>query len=292
MVAVTKSEKILFSEEDLFAELHRFIQTGVFDGLVIMCGHFMLFYDQRRGELTPGIYEDIEDAALSSKVKERVGIFPSYTWDIGIRLGEQFTLTCQKPAKLLLLVNDWQYVPDQGEAGDHRSKYYQSLTALPPTFAKRLAASDVLSVSDVMQSRRHPLAFPETWLRYRFQNAAKRLVKQGKLQKRYLLDKPGQSEVSYTSESGTSLPLISCGITGCAGEITEMISEVRLAGGRHLVIFAPAECHAPIQAGVEIALSVYDLRGMNVMVAETGGSGEMTTDEIFGAGASLATFAS
>ena len=145
---------------------------------------------------------------------------------------------------------------------------------------------------DILPSRRHNLAFPETWLRYRFQNAAKRLVKQGKLQKRYLLDKPGQSEVSFTDESGTSLPLISCGITGCAGEITEMISEVHRSGGRYLLILAPAECHAPIQAGVEIALSIYDLSGMMVLVADTGGSGEATVDHIFRNGVSLATFVS
>lgn len=292
MGAISKTERTLFSESDLLEELHRPAREGRFEHLIIMCGHFMLFFDHERRQLTPGIFEDISEPVFCNKVKDRVGIFPSYTWDLGIRLGEHFKASNDRTVKLLLLANDWQYVPDEGEASDYRSAFYRGFTSLPPTYASRLAQSNALSVDDIMSSRRHPLSFPETWLRYRFQNAAKRLVKQGKLQKRYLLDRPGKSEVSYTDSSGASLPLISCGITGCAGEITEMISEVYLSGGRHLVIFSPAECHAPIQAGVEIALSIYGLSGMDVIVAETGGSGEMTTDEIFRAGISLATFSS
>jgi hypothetical protein len=257
-----------------------------------MCGHFMLFYSSRDRCLVPGIFEDIEYKDLQQAVLNRVGIFPSYTWNLGIVLGEHYKSVFGKPVKLLLLVNDWQYVPEHGEAASYRSAFYEKFTELPLIYASRLQASTHLTKQDILSSRRHKLAFPETWLRYRFQNTAKRLVKTGKLQKRCLLDKPGQSEVSYTDNSGTSLPLISCGITGCAGEITEMISEVHRSGGRYLLILAPAECHAPIQAGVEIALSIYDLRGMMILVADTGGSGETTEYEIFKNGVSLATFVS
>lgn len=292
MATVVKSERVVYSETELVAAVQASMVDDKFNELIIMCGHFMLFYSPHERRLVPGILEEIEDDNLRQAVSDRVGIFPLYTWDLGIRIGEHYKATFEKPVKILLLINDWQYVPDQGEAGDYRGAFYDSFAQLPSLYSSRLQASTYLREQDILPSRRHNLAFPETWLRYRFQNAAKRLVKQGKLQKRYLLDKPGQSEVSFTDESGTSLPLISCGITGCAGEITEMISEVHRSGGRYLLILAPAECHAPIQAGVEIALSIYDLSGMMVLVADTGGSGEATVDHIFRNGVSLATFVS
>lgn len=290
MHQIRASEKTVFSEGELLDELHASMHDDDFNEVVIMAGHFMLFFDAATKRLVPGIFEDIENEILKEQVKERVGIFPSYTWGLGVGLGDHYRLQHGKSAKLLLLVNDWQYVPDSGTASDYRSAFYDTFAELPPIYSSRLKVSDQLSEKDILSSRRHTLAFPETWLRYRFQNAAARLVKAGKLQKRFLEDKPGKSEVSFTDASGSSLPLISCGITGCAGEITEMISEVHRAGGRYLVILAPAECHTPIRTGIEIALSLYNLRSMKVLVADPGGSGEMSREEIYGRGVSLASY--
>ena len=292
MQNITTTAMTVFSENELLQELKSSMGDERYKDVVIMAGHFMLFFDSAAKQLVPGIFENIENKLLQEQVKERVGIFPSYTWDLGVRLGDHYRLKHDKPAKLLLLVNDWQYVPDSGEASDYRTDFYKKFTRIPSIYATRLEKSGHLSEQDVLSSRRHTIAFPETWLKYRFQNAASRLVKAGKLQKRYLEDKPGQSEVSFTGLSGTSLPLISCGITGCAGEITEMISEVYRAGGRYLIILAPSECHAPIRTGIEIALSLYELTNMKVLVADPGGSGEMTHDEIFSKGVNLGLFQS
>ena len=290
MHQIKANEKFVFSEEELLDELRASMHDDNFSEVIIMAGHFMLFFDTATKRLVPGIFEDVENEILKEQVKERVGIFPSYTWDLGVRLGDHYRLQHGKPARLLLLVNDWQYVPDSGKASDCRSKFYETFNELPPSYLSRLKVSSQLSEKDILSSRRHMLAFPETWLRYRFQNAAIRLVKAGKLQKRFLEDKPGKSEISFPDKSGNSLPLISCGITGCAGEITEMISEVHRVGGRYFVIMAPAECHTSIRTGIEIALSLYDLRGLKILVADPGGSGEMTREEIYGKGVSLASY--
>ncbi|MFK3815597.1 hypothetical protein ACI2KG_03135 [Pseudomonas sp. NPDC089407] len=98
------------------------------------------------------------------------------------------------------------------------------------------------------------------------------------------------SEISFTDSSGITLPLISCGMTGCAGEITELISEAYKSGARLLVIFAPSECHAPIRKGIEIALSLYDFESVSILVADLGGSGEFTPEEIFTKGAQVITY--
>lgn len=73
-------------------------------------------------------------------------------------------------------------------------------------------------------------------------------------------------------------------MTGCAGEITEMISEAYRAGARLLILLAPSECHAPIRKGVEIAFSLYEFDPVSILVADLGGSGELTTEEIYSKG--------
>ena len=151
----------------------------------------------------------------------------------------------------------------------------------------------MLQVYDrVLPSRKHPLAFPETWLKYRFQKAADRFVKQGRLEKRFLDSGTKDTEVAFLDDEGNYRTLISCGITGCAGEITEMISEVHNAGYRAIVIFAPGECLAPVQTGVDIALELYRLSDMLVIIADPGGSGEMSTDEIYSKLVTVSTFRS
>ncbi|WP_426449906.1 hypothetical protein ACP26L_33420 [Paenibacillus sp. S-38] len=106
-------------------------------------------------------------------------------------------------------------------------------------------------------------------------------MKEGKLEKRMVEDRPNQSEVTFLDEEGNYKTLISCGITGCAGEVTEMISEVHKAGHRLMVIFAPGECYQPVRTGVEIALNLYGLQDMKIIIADPGGSGEMSMEEIY-----------
>lgn len=289
---VAVSYNILNSEYELMDALRSSMHDERYNDLVIMAGHFMLFFDSVSKRLVPGIFEEIQNDLLKTQVKERVGVFPSYTWDLGVKLGDHYRENHRKPAKLLLLINDWQYVPDGGKASDFRSDFYEGFDGLPAGYAERLATSRHLSENDLLASRKHSIAFPETWLKYRFQKSAAKLVKAGALEKRYLDDRPGQSEVSFTDSSGNSLPLISCGVTGCAGEVTEMISEVHKSGGRYIIIFAPGECHAPVRTGVEIALSLYQLRNMKVLIADPGGSGEMSHDEIFETGVNLTVFQS
>ncbi|MFB9640642.1 hypothetical protein, partial [Streptomyces spiralis] len=174
-------------------------------------------------------------------------------------------------------------------ASELRAEFFAGMSALPSSYEKALRDAG-LTEDSVLPSRRHPLAFPETWLKYRFQKAADRLVKAGRLEKRYLDADRRDTEVAFLDADGDYRTLISCGVTGCAGEITEMVSEVYRAGHRNLLIFAPGECLRPVETGVDIALGLYDLPGMRVVVADPGGSGEMTHDEIYDKLVTVSTF--
>lgn len=289
MRTITTTETYTLSEESLLNKIHEFLNQKAPDTFHIMAGHFMLFFDQQNKQLQPGIFEDILNPILQEQIKTRVGIFPTYTWRLAIQLAEYQSTVNKKSAKLILLINDWQYVPDDSDR-DYRGEFYERFNNLPDSYLSSLESSTIVSAASICASRRNSICFPETWLKNRFQNEALRLVKQGKLEKRYLPDNPDMSEISYTDASGTTIPLISCGMTGCAGEITEMISEAYKSGARLLILFAPSECHAPIRKGIEIALSLYPFEPVSILVADLGGSGELTTEEIFNKGVQVITY--
>ncbi len=291
---VTKTHRLVTSEQELREVIGRELPGAGLGELVIMGGHFMLFEDDATGRLVPGVIEEQRDDTMRRRVAGRVGIFPGYTWRLSADLARAYT-EAGTAIRLLLLINDWQYVPRTDRpAGELRAEFFAGFTALPDDYLSALTEAG-LSPDVVLPSRKHPLAFPETWLKYRFQKAADKFVKQGLLEKRFLdsgAESGRESEVTFLDAEGNYRTLISCGVTGCAGEITEMISEVHRAGHRSILIFAPGECLLPVRTGVEIALSLYDLRGMRVVIAAPGGSGEMSVDEIYGNLVSVSTYKS
>lgn len=274
--------RLVGTEEELLDLVRAELEGAPTRDLVVMGGHFMLFMDEQESRLVPGIVEEQSSPLLRERIARRVGIFPTYTWQLGVRLGKEFAGRFDD-IKFLLLINDWQYVPAQGgSAPDLRRAFYERLVALPGTYRQALAQSERFDERNILPSRKHPIAFPETWLKYRFQKSADKLVKAGRLEKRVLGGEAATgTEVSFLDANGDYKPLISCGVTGCAGEITEMVSEVHAANHRLLLIFAPGECFQPVRTGVEIALALYGLSGMKVIVADPGGSGEMRREEIY-----------
>ncbi|MED3665653.1 hypothetical protein P4474_14530 [Geobacillus stearothermophilus] len=272
--------QLVSSENELLNLIYKELDDTDQKELVIMAGHFMLFFDEEKGSLTPGIIEEQNTELMRQRIARRVGIFPTYTWKLGVDIGKKYAKQFED-IKYLLLINDWQYVPDQDiSASELRKNFYDTYTEIPSSFLSTLLDNGFTS-ENILSSRKNSLFFPETWLKYRFQKSASKLVKEGKLEKKVLNDRENQSEVSFVDENGNYRTLISCGVTGCAGEITEMISEVHKSGYRLLLIFAPGECYQPVQTGVEIALNLYNLSDMKVIIADPGGSGEMSTDEIY-----------
>jgi hypothetical protein len=276
------THRMVGCEEELLDLMREELAAAEQRELVIMAGHFMLFVDEQENRLVPGIIEEQSSPLLQERISRRVGIFPTYTWNLGVRLGAEFAGKFAD-TRFLLLINDWQYVPAQGGvASDLRRDFYERFVALPSSYREALTRSERFGERNILPSRKHPIAFPETWLKYRFQKSAERLVKAGRLEKRVLEGHAANgTEVSFLDESGNYKPLITCGVTGCAGEITEMVSEVHRENHRLLIIFAPGECFQPVRTGVEIALDLYGLPGMTVIVADPGGSGEMRREDIY-----------
>lgn len=280
------------SESELLKVLEEQLLSSNDQDLVIVGGHFMLFYDLDTNSLVPGVFQDLASEDIRMRVCDRVGIFPLYTWGLALKVGERYVIGTKKNVKFLILINDWQYVPQVGSASGHRELFYRAFQEMPESYKESMKAQGMFSKLDILPSRKNSIAFPETWLKYRFQKSAAKLVKKGKLEKRYVGESPNETEVSFVDKDGNCSQLISCGVTGCAGEITEMLREIYDGGRRVILIFAPNECHSPVKTGVEIALKIYELKGMRVVVADPGGSGEMSVDAIYDSMVSVSVFIS
>ncbi|AYA40621.1 hypothetical protein HZS38_09520 [Xenorhabdus nematophila] len=291
-ISISNSHSLVQSEAELFDLILNEVTNTPHSDLVIMAGHFMLFLDEAQGCLVPGIIEE-NTSLMHERIARRVGIFPGYTWELGVRIAERLEHQFEA-IKFLLLINDWQYVSLNNEpASELRRVFYEQFSELPASYSSVLKRSGQFSEQNILASRKHPVAYPETWLKYRFQKSADKLVKAGLLNRRVLDDGPDAgTEISLVDENGYYRPLITCGVTGCAGEITEMIAEVYKAQHRLLVIFAPSECFQPVKTGVSTALSLYGLPGMKVIIADPGGSGEMQPQEIFSKLVNIVVFTS
>lgn len=79
MKKITTHESFAFTEAELKSRIFNFMDAEPLNAAHIMAGHFMLFYDKQSDRLAPGVFEDIQDPTLKAQIKERVGIFPTYS---------------------------------------------------------------------------------------------------------------------------------------------------------------------------------------------------------------------
>ncbi|MFK3815598.1 hypothetical protein ACI2KG_03140 [Pseudomonas sp. NPDC089407] len=160
MRKIATTESYSFSEKTLLGKIHDFISRHNFDTLHVMAGHFMLFYDPQGKHLVPGIFEDIQNPVLQEQVKSRVGIFPTYTWKLAIKLAELQLTTNNISAKFILLINDWQYIPGEPNDTDYRAEFYKRFTKLPDSYLSLLEASNIISTNNLCQKSETLNMFP------------------------------------------------------------------------------------------------------------------------------------
>ncbi|WP_426449907.1 hypothetical protein ACP26L_33425 [Paenibacillus sp. S-38] len=144
MAMVEKARKkgyhqLVGSEEELMSLLRKEVAEAEGQELVIMAGHFMLFLDESQEGLVPGVMEVQPTDLMKQRIANRVGIFPAYTWGKGAQLAKEFRDRFSD-IKFLLLINDWQYVPEKGTASDLRAQFYENFSELPSIYIDLLQA--------------------------------------------------------------------------------------------------------------------------------------------------------
>jgi hypothetical protein len=146
-----KAHQLVASQEELLQKLRAELSASKQDSLIVMAGHFMLFVDDESGRLVPGIMEEQSSDDMRNRIARRVGIFPRYTWDLSVELAEDFRGKFDS-INILLLINDWQYVPANGVSPSQlRRDFYEQFTGLPDSYRARLERSAWLSSENVLR---------------------------------------------------------------------------------------------------------------------------------------------
>lgn len=207
--------------------------------VVVMAGHFSLVHHMTEHRLVPGIVEDINDQKTREFVAQHhyMGSFPTETWEAGI----QVVLRLQalgRDARLLLLVNDWQYVnaATSGLRNSDRDAFFAD--AKTPLALQRKLEEHTALLSEERDGK--PCVFwSESRLRARYGRHLRHRV-------------PVESS--------------------CAQEWVPLLVKLEELGFWGFAAFVPASCRTPVSGGTERAIEHLDLQIRLVNIFPMGGA--------------------
>lgn len=223
--------------------------------VVVQTGHFVLYQEGAGTPAIPCVASEINDPRLDW-IKDELGHFPHLSWSLAT------TLLASLPGLrtyYLVLVNDWQYVPD----ADARSNFYRDFQRLPSSYAPPLAPSgpsNTLLTPKGIETFTCPAPFfSERSLRNQFHRRLKKLVQAGQL--------PADSEISENDTGATSAIVevlgqrreVYCSSkrADCSGEVAQMIDEAYAHVACDTFInLVPRVCEHFVELGSELSSTV------------------------------------
>lgn len=211
--------------------------------IIIQAGHFALI--PNNDTLVPAIFQDAGDKKLKQDIKSHIymGAFPLNTWRMGVKLASY----CQKKnkkSKLMILVNDWQWVPkvNFGAENKLRDIFYKS-SQLPRSYKRELDKNNFFEKNIIPFKNKdgkinNDLFFSEQKLRNQFGNY-------------------------YSSQC----PLDN----SCAQEYIPLLLQLSKEKVKLLISFIPRTCMLPINSGSAKAKESYglDMKIINIFTNGT-----------------------
>jgi hypothetical protein len=219
--------------------------------LVFQAGHFLLIHDEETGALLPCI-EGQEAGGKAEAIISHYGCFPVLTFELALRLIRGLPAT---QAHLMVVVNDWQYVPGHCNREDFYTNWHGRL---PEAYREALEVDPIGNAVQLLEPE--PLRegistapfFGEMNLRNRYQRRISKLVATGKLPSTALVEKTEKTTICKMPDPSGAMQEIYCsGKTGdCSGEIAEMLREGRVRTGASVFInLYPAVCRDFVESG-------------------------------------------
>lgn len=232
--------------------------VGDAQSVVFQAGHFLLVYDEATRTILPCIHGH-PSTETRPMLFESYGHFPLLTWKLALRLLSDLKV----PSKnIMIVVNDWQYLPEGTERFDF---YRRQAGRLPAEFAEELQAgapSVSLLEPEIKGSVSTAPFYGEMNLRNRYTRRVRDLVSSRRLP---------ASAIIHESESGVSCKLpdlsgahqeIYCsGKTGdCTAEIAEMLREANArTGATCFVNLYPLVCRSFVELGTSRAEELFQV---------------------------------
>jgi hypothetical protein len=219
---------------------------------VAQAGHFLLYQDEVTSRAVPCIESELADARYRA-ISREFGQFPSISWALAAALLDHLPL---RERFLLVLVNDWQYVPDR----DARDGFYTdhprlpaAYRAAPPAFGRLLTPRGPADFSDA-----DPF-FSERVLRNQFHRRLKKLTGSASLPQGLELQHQ-QSGATCSLEVMGRMEEIYCSkkSADCSGEVAQLIDQAHtLVSCDTFINFVPNVCQTYVEIGSEIPSQIF-----------------------------------
>lgn len=240
---------------------------------VAQAGHFLLYQDEGEDRAVPCISSELTEERYADLSREH-GQFPELSWHLGRSVLEALPL---RERYLLVLVNDWQYVPSPAA----RDRFYREHRSLPESYIKPAGKAPVESVRFLTPRGTSAFSTPEPFfservLRNQFHRRLKKLISGGGL--------PSGAEVTLDTD-GARCSLVdimgekreiycSSKSADCASEVAQMIDEChQLVTCDTFINFSPAVCRQFVELGSELSPRIFGTRigrVLNVSLPTTG----------------------
>jgi hypothetical protein len=249
----------------LQSELRRSQRHGQ-GNTVVHAGHYMLHVG-RDGNASDYLGED-------SKPRpgvEAFDFFTKATWRMACNAIHESG--GNSDLKLMVLVNDWQYLvwrdaskrESERKAAALRAAYYSSFSGLPYYHQSELG-SHGLGADSVLHASASRTVFSESGLRQELTGTIKKLLKNPvdaeRLGLRRSFDEHGEPFIQVETPDCTGITLLQCGNTNCAGEVVELLHQLQQRGIRNFINLYPAQCEVPVRAGTDLAAQLFGLADM------------------------------
>lgn len=259
--------------EQLAERFDSYLTRAKKTNVVIICGHYMLGYDNESRRLVALIPE--EDNNLKERAKDEAGTFPMETFRIGVEMYRKMK-TNDIDVKLLLLVNDTKVssifarlgIPET-HAATLRRIFFASDQVIPRVYRELLAKNGLIAgdvfLKNVRMERdansllpRESYCWNEVSLQRRFsRNTSPWLVSREILKRNS--DENGQKEVTYSSNlTFSDYCVVGKGQNGCLGISLELIRQLYDEQISRIVFMVPSGCIEPINHAAEIAQHFVD----------------------------------
>ena len=241
-------------------------------GTVVVAGHFaLMWYEAQLGDHL----EFDEDEPIEDKFQQ----FADETWRAGVAMARR-----EMGIKLLVLVNDWQYLDNKAERShperEKRAKaaleHYYGINRKWPKMYHEYCEGRINPDQCVEAWSQSRWMFSERELRSRFVNRLRGLFREGSLQKygvdavtgrdtrTYLFERECHGLSDYLSDERGRM-LARGNSTNCAGEVIELIRVLKGRGITRVVIMHPEICYQYVNAGALIAKCMFGENNMELI---------------------------
>ena len=242
------------TREDLLSLVRE--RTAGAKSVVVQAGHFLLYYDRTEDQLLPCVASELV-GPRQEPIRKAAGLFPILTWELGVEL---LNAVSAKDKFIMVLVNDWQYVPKDVP----RARFFEQNPNIPAAFQSCLDThgNDIklLTPTQKRSLKQTEKLFSEHGLRKQYAKHVKDLIKRRELPANVELQANGEHlNCSLVDALGRKQEIYCTGKSeNCTHEVAELIFSVNaLAGCDAFINLYPLVCKEYVEAGTELSFELF-----------------------------------